>query len=107
MARLVRLLLATLQLAAEVAGEEGPPPLRCAPNAHPPEICPGGSRCPQCGAEVCECPGGPAPPPPPGCPLFARDILMDLYNSTGGEEWKKNDGWGSDDTPCCEWHGVK
>jgi hypothetical protein len=101
------LLLAAAQLAIGAADEAPPPPpLRCHPDANPPEVCPGGDPCPQCGADVCDCPG-PAPPPPPGCPFFARDILLDLYNSTDGENWKKHDGWDSADAPCCEWHGVR
>ena len=101
------LLLAAAQLAIGAADEAPPPPpLRCHPDANPPEVCPGGDPCPQCGADVCDCPG-PAPPPPPGCPFFARDILLDLYNSTDGENWKKNDGWDSVDAFCCEWHGVR
>lgn len=98
---LLLLLAATHQLAA-VSAQGEPPPLHCHPAATPPEICPDGEPCPQCGDELCECPG----PPPPGCPFFAHDILMDLYNNTGGRDWWSNDGWGSDDTPCCEWHGV-
>lgn len=98
------LLLAAIQLAA-VSAEEEPPPLHCHPAATPPEMCPNGEPCPQCGDEFCECPGPPSPPPP-GCPFFARDVLMDLYNNTGGQDWRSNDGWGSANTPCCEWHGV-
>jgi hypothetical protein len=102
---LLPLLCVTHHLAAVSAEEQPEPPLRCHPAATPPEICPDGEPCPQCGEEFCECPGPPSPPPP-GCPFFAQAILMDLYNNTAGQDWRSNDGWASDDTPCCEWHGV-
>ena len=68
-------------------------------------------------------------PPASGCPPFARDVLVDLYNSatsclptpthpctpnpsartmsgTGGDvSWRKADGWLSS-LPCCDWFGV-
>ena len=100
-----------LPASADEAPPPGPPPppaILCVPGASPPEVCPGGVPCPQCGLPSCVCPG-PAPPPPHHCPFFARDILMDFYNSTGGDGWKKKEGWGSEGaraTPCCEWHGV-
>ena len=41
-------------------------PIQCNPKAVPPEQCPFGDLCPQCGQPVCSCPG--PPPPPPGPP---------------------------------------
>ncbi len=34
-----------------------------------------------------------------------REALMDLYYSTGGENWTHNEGWGSD-RPVDEWYGI-
>lgn len=34
-----------------------------------------------------------------------RDILMALYEATGGENWTNNENWGSD-LPLSEWYGV-
>ena len=41
------------------------------------------------------------PPPSGGDPPFVppavtRAALMDIYTSTGGKNWKKSDGWGTD-----------
>ena len=41
------------------------------------------------------------PPPSGGDPPFVppavtRAALMDFYTSTGGKNWKKSDGWGTD-----------
>ena len=33
------------------------PPVQCQPDAHPPEVCPGGIPCPHCGKPTCVCPG--------------------------------------------------
>jgi len=65
----------------------------------------------------------PPPPPPPFLDLddgatpspsstfaptfdrsFQRAILLDFYNSTGGENWHNNENWGAPDE--CTWHGV-
>lgn len=35
-----------------------------------------------------------------------REILMELYNATGGDNWNNKDGWGTD-LPIKEWYGVK
>ena len=37
--------------------------------------------------------------------LSDRDILMALYEATGGENWTNNENWGSD-LPLSEWYGV-
>lgn len=34
-----------------------------------------------------------------------RDVLMQLYDATGGASWNNNDGWGSQDN-YCTWYGV-
>ena len=34
-----------------------------------------------------------------------RNVLMDLYNSTGGDKWTHHDNWGSD-KPLSEWYGI-
>lgn len=34
-----------------------------------------------------------------------RDILMAFYEATGGDNWTRNDNWGSD-LPLSEWYGV-
>lgn len=34
-----------------------------------------------------------------------RTALIDLYNSTNGEQWKRNDNWCSD-LPLSEWYGI-
>ena len=33
------------------------PPVQCTPGAHPPEMCPTGVPCPNCGKPTCVCPG--------------------------------------------------
>lgn len=33
------------------------------------------------------------------------EALVELYNSTSGDNWTNNDGWGQTDTPC-NWYGV-
>lgn len=38
-------------------------------------------------------------------PSDIRTALMDLYASTGGEQWTRNDNWGSD-LPLSEWYGL-
>ena len=40
----------------------------CDPLAKPPQMCPGGIECPQCGKPACPCPDKPPPPPPPPAP---------------------------------------
>eukprot|EP01048_Picozoa_sp_COSAG05_P024493 COSAG05_NODE_5788_length_1088_cov_1.409505_1_plen_302_part_10 len=41
-------------------------PIMCNPKAkNPPQLCPGGTKCPQCGQVACPCPLEPGPPPPP------------------------------------------
>lgn len=38
-------------------------------------------------------------------PPTERAALMELFNATGGPNWKRNAGWGSKSSPC-EWEGV-
>jgi hypothetical protein len=38
-------------------------------------------------------------------PGYVRDVLTELYNSTNGSQWIRNDGWLSNKPPC-EWFGV-
>jgi len=38
-------------------------------------------------------------------PAVDRAALMALYNSTNGDEWINNTGWGTD-TSYCDWYGV-
>ena len=51
--------------------EDGSPTVECNPFARPPQMCPGGIPCPDCGAELgyhysnCACPTTPLPPTPP------------------------------------------
>jgi hypothetical protein len=35
-----------------------------------------------------------------------REVLMDLYESTGGDRWHNNSGWGSS-APLNSWHGIE
>ena len=60
--------------------------------------------------------GPTCPPPPPGTPTATatplsgspsrdRDALIALYDSTDGDDWRRNGGWKSDQ-PLNEWHGV-
>src|SRR5690625_4152870 len=35
-----------------------------------------------------------------------RQALMDLYEATGGDNWKNNRGWG-EGNPSNEWYGIK
>jgi hypothetical protein len=35
-----------------------------------------------------------------------QDALMDLYNSTNGENWKNNYNWGNGDACLNSWYGV-
>jgi len=39
-------------------------------------------------------------------PPDQRAILMELYDATGGPQWKVRTGWGTD-APVCEWAGVE
>ena len=41
----------------------------------------------------------------PSVPLTDRDILVILYNATGGDNWAFNTNWLTD-APLGEWHGV-
>ena len=41
----------------------------------------------------------PAPPLP-------KDPLIDFYHATGGDQWLRNSGWLSAETPICEWYGI-
>lgn len=34
-----------------------------------------------------------------------RDALQSLYDALGGDQWERNDNWGSD-APLGEWHGI-
>ena len=53
-----------------------------------------------------------AEPPPPAPTEFRgteetdREILVELYNSTGGDNWVNNENWLSD-KPIGEWYGVE
>lgn len=38
--------------------------------------------------------------------LTDRDILVVLYRSTGGADWRRNDGWDTD-AALSSWYGVK
>ena len=38
-------------------------------------------------------------------PQEEREALMDFYHATGGDNWTRNDGWGSD-LPVNKWYGV-
>ena len=42
---------------------------------------------------------------PTSSPITQRDILIDLYESTGGSNWLFNDNWLSSVNEC-EWYGV-
>lgn len=33
-------------------------------------------------------------------------ILIEFFNSTGGENWTKRDNWGSEDVPVNQWYGL-
>ena len=48
-----------------IEGAEGPPTL-CDPDARPPQLCPGGLECINCGKDACPCPS-PSPPSPDDC----------------------------------------
>lgn len=49
---------------------------------------------------------GPMPPPPPPPPVLSdRDILVALYEATGGSAWDDNTNWLTD-APLREWYGV-
>ncbi|HLS06206.1 MAG TPA: hypothetical protein VK036_07930 [Wenzhouxiangella sp.] len=37
----------------------------------------------------------------------ARDFLVDLYNTLGGEHWIASEGWLEPDTDWCDWQGVE
>ena len=36
-----------------------------------------------------------------------RDVLVALYNATGGSNWLRRDGWLDDGLPLDQWHGVQ
>lgn len=64
-----------------------PAVVECQPAAWPPQTCPGGDLCPNCGSAVCCCggPGGACPPPPkPPSGVPGMDILKDTMGM--GEE---------------------
>lgn len=42
---------------------------------------------------------------PADVPLREREVLMELFAATGGEQWKNHGGWGST-LPVCNWAGV-
>ena len=48
----------------------------------------------------------PPTPAPTPTPVSQCDVLMDLYDATGGSSWRSNDNWGTGD--CCtnNWYGV-
>jgi Leucine-rich repeat (LRR) protein len=35
-----------------------------------------------------------------------RDMLLELYDAAGGNNWKNKDGWNRDDVNECDWFGV-
>lgn len=39
-------------------------------------------------------------------PEEEREALMEFYHATGGDNWKYNDGWGSD-LPVSQWYGIE
>lgn len=34
------------------------------------------------------------------------EFLIELYNSTSGDDWKNNTNWLANDTSICDWFGV-
>lgn len=36
-----------------------------------------------------------------------KDILLSLFQSTTGVNWKNSDGWADDDVDICNWYGIK
>eukprot|EP01052_Picozoa_sp_SAG31_P014630 SAG31_NODE_916_length_11047_cov_3.507033_12_plen_642_part_00 len=53
--------------------DSAPPaaPVNCNPKSQPPQLCPGGIKCPDCGKAACPCPSKPGPPPAPKPPTPA------------------------------------
>ncbi len=51
-------------------------------------------------------PTAPPPPPPADTDTADRAVLIDLFNATGGPDWRENGGW---NTPASirNWHGVR
>jgi hypothetical protein len=45
------------------------------------------------------------PQPTSDVPPAERQILMEFFAATGGEQWTKRGGWGTS-TPVCDWFGV-
>src|SRR5690625_7333809 len=39
-------------------------------------------------------------------PASERQFLLDLYDSTGGDNWHRNDHWGDAEGTECSWIGV-
>jgi hypothetical protein len=39
-------------------------------------------------------------------PVEERDVLIELYNSTGGKNWTSNSGWLGDFGTECDWSGI-
>ncbi|NBB94070.1 MAG: hypothetical protein GVY32_12975, partial [Gammaproteobacteria bacterium] len=39
-------------------------------------------------------------------PAEERQALIDLYQATGGDEWKNNDGWMGPEGSECDWFGI-
>lgn len=35
-----------------------------------------------------------------------REVLLTLYNATGGPEWTYNDGWATGDADMSSWYGL-
>ncbi|CAM9776414.1 unnamed protein product, partial [Ectocarpus sp. 12 AP-2014] len=35
-----------------------------------------------------------------------REVLLTLYNATGGPDWNYNDGWATDDSDMTSWYGL-
>lgn len=35
-----------------------------------------------------------------------REVLITLYNATGGPDWNYNDGWATDDSDMTSWYGL-
>ncbi|ETR65203.1 MAG: hypothetical protein OMM_14645, partial [Candidatus Magnetoglobus multicellularis str. Araruama] len=40
-------------------------------------------------------------------PETERQALVDIYNSTGGENWRNNEGWLGEAGTECEWYGIE
>jgi len=40
-------------------------------------------------------------------PVIEKDVLLELYDATGGEDWFNKVGWATESTPICEWYGIQ